>query len=42
VSAFVVELPDGSYVAAITSVPDDAEAGLSELASRSLYSLTVS
>jgi hypothetical protein len=42
VSALVVELPDGSYVAAITSVPDDAEAGLSELASRSLYSLTVS
>lgn len=42
VTALVVRLDDGSLVAAISSVPDDADAEVVRLAAESLESLTIS
>jgi hypothetical protein len=42
VRAIVVKLEDGTVVAAISSVPDDADEELTELADESLESLTIS
>lgn len=42
VRAIVVKLDDGTVVAALSSVPDDADRELTELAEKSLDSLTIS
>jgi hypothetical protein len=41
-SAVVVQLEDGSVVVALSSVPDDADPAVAELASQSLLTLRVS
>ena len=41
-SVLLVQLPDGSTVAAVSSVPDDADAAVTALAQQALETLTVS